>query len=359
MVSMYSALLQDPSGDTLSEYCGISDTLGTMDVITSELRRSEKMDTTLSNANVTLCALEEYLRSNKFDIDLDMQKFIGLEFSDTAKIIIDIVTSIFKTLYEFISKLIKFIIRIADQIVSVDTKVHVRADMLSNQLSKLYHESSSDEKKAMNDIVKTVIMMQMCSKNEFESLMKDFGYIFTTTKNWINSDIPKTIDNIYKELFYSPSLNVDNMREKLTKLGITVKETKIAYESPFADYPDAGLNELQFHTIEDILTVSAEYNKQIWGSTSTIWYSLAKQLDRFQDKLKSKEKELSRFTTVDKVTLSHNAKHLEKQMTLALGILANLRQANMSFNSRRRELCIVGLKAYRQVTSSTRTSTTP
>ena len=190
----------------------------------------------------------------------------------------------------------------------------------------------------------------MCTDHEFTQLTVDFKDVTNFVMNHVETGIPKLISQLDKSLTHV-EFGTDQTRVKLEKLGIAVKDFKATYRSAFSDKPETSLGDLGFLSIQDVLDLNKAYNANVWAN-SKLWEKLESTLKKYISQIESKEKELLNLVDLDKKTIQENARLLQKEISMAISILAALKQSNVTFNYRRKELCRLGLNSIKSVLES-------
>lgn len=352
MNAIYVSLLRDPSLDYFSQTDTQSDLLGSFDSEHHRLKDLSNYESLLSKCHSTVATMEELHRSGKVFLDNQFCTLIGLESKEVTTMIKDVVTWVFRKIYNFIAGTINFVRSIIKKIVSVDSRLNDYSNMKYKELENHVRKAPMEVTEEAEKIMQTKMLDQMCPKDTFTRMLENFHLIADPTKSFISTDINKLITNI--GVVHSPKLlskdviNTPAMKVQLDSLGIKVDELKVAYTSPFSDYPKIALKDLHFTKMSDILDLNKLYSEKVWSKTG-MWNDLVNQLETFQKTLKQKEKDLLSSSSVDKTVLTENASLLQKEISFVLHIVGALRQFKTSLNFRRKELCIAGVSAYEEV----------
>lgn len=352
MNAIYVSLLRDPSIETFSHVDNQSDLLGSFDSEYHQLHDLTAYESLLAKCHSTVSTMEDLHRSGKVFLDNQFCTLVGLESKEVTEMIKDVVTWVFRKIYNFITGTINFVRSIVKKIVSVDTRLNDFSNMRFKELEGHVRRAPVEVTEEAEKIMQAKMLDQMCPKDTFLRMIENFHLIADPTKNFISTDMNKLITNI--GVVHSPKLlskdviHKPEMKVQLESLGISNNEFKITYTSPFSDYPKTSLKDLHFKKMSDLLDVNKLYAEKVWSKTG-MWNDLVNQLESFQKALKQKEKELLSSSSVDKTVLTENATLFQKEISFVLHIVGALRQFKTSLNFRRKELSDAGIEAYNEV----------
>lgn len=350
-MTIFADLLKDPGKDLSvgkqDLYFPESDMLGSFDsvhVMNLNMKRSTPM---MESASAVAGALEDYALRHKTFPEDQFCLLVGLESREIGEMLAGFVVKIFNTLYNLIKKLLEIVNTTISKLLSIDKRLVEDSNRTMEKLVEFHKKANGQLQAKANERLRYLIVSHMCTKEQFKDYITTFKLVSDKINHWILNDVGTLIDSLHMSLEFR-DIEDDPIEKKIQELGITLKEKSASYASPFSEYPDSDMQTLHFGTVNDILQICQEYDKHVWVAFEN-WKTMKSVLQKFTTKLKAKEKELLGNSRMDKQIVIDNSKTLQIQIKLGLSIIAALRQANITLNFRRKELCKKGIDAYKYV----------